>query len=227
MSAATDIPVPPVAGLELVVGVATAPALAARLQAVLERDGSIVAAAAANPVDLAFRFLEERQPHVAVISAGPGLERSLRMLARVMPSTRTVVLVRDRSAAQVDAALRLGCDAAVLESEAPIVLPATVRSVVLGQSSVPREVRAVLRDQLPLTRRERELLCCAVERLSVPEAASHLGLSTRAVRQHGATALAKLKTDRSDAASTDGAVPGNGWASTAGQRTRSSNGGRT
>ncbi|HSD77861.1 MAG TPA: hypothetical protein VLA98_10660 [Solirubrobacteraceae bacterium] len=227
MSAATDIPVPPVAGLELVVGVAAPPALAARLRTVLERDGTIVVAAASDPVDLAFRFLDDRQPHVAVISAGPALQHSLRMLARVMPSTRTVVLVRDRSVAQVDAALKLGCDAAVLESEAPMVLPTTVRSVVLGQSSVPREIRAILRDQLPLTRREHQLLCDAVDALSVAETAVRHGVSARAVRQQGASALAKLKTDSIDAASRDGAAPGRGRTSTAGQSTRSSHGGRT
>jgi DNA-binding NarL/FixJ family response regulator len=148
---------PPVApdGLELVVGVAAAPRLAARLAAALRRDGDVTVTAAPDPVDLAFRFIDDVQPHVAVLASLADLSGGVRLLRRLMPATRIVVVLRERAAAELDAALKLGCDAAVLEPQAPLVLAATVRAVALGQSSVPRDMRAALLGRPKHTRRER------------------------------------------------------------------------
>lgn len=181
-------------GIELLVAIAAEPTLAHRVASLLERDGAVVAATVDDPAELPFAC-PDRHPHVAVVAPGRDFAGSLRVLTRSMPRTRIVVLLRERSHAQVDAALKLGTDAAVLESDAPFVLSTVVRAVTLGQASIPRDMRAALRDQLPLSAREQNVLECVRDGLSVADTAARLGLSERTVRQHSATALAKLAAE--------------------------------
>ena len=134
----------PAPGGELLVGVVAEGPLAQRVSSILERAGATVAATVDAPSALA-SACPDRPPHVAVVSDPRDLPGCLRLLARRMPRTRVVLLLRRRDRRAVEMALRLGAQAAVLYDQAPRVLPLVVRAVALDQSSVPREMTAVLR----------------------------------------------------------------------------------
>lgn len=180
-------------GLELLVGVVAETAAGRRIEEILDRAGFGVVARAERPALLA-AACAHRQPHVVVLAwdaALPDSTAAMRVLSAALPQTRVVVVLREHSRADVRAALRGGADGAVIEAQVPFALAVVVRAVSLGQTSIPRELRGELDDEI-LSAREREVLSLVAEGLTNAAVAADLCLSESTVKSHLSSAFSKL-----------------------------------
>jgi DNA-binding NarL/FixJ family response regulator len=177
---------------ELLVGIAADEPLRSRIVAVLERTGMVVSAQAASAEELV-RACNGSQPHVAVLGgqACPDGPASVRRVADAMARTRIVtVLPRvDRSA--IRAALGAGAEGVVASAYVVLTLALVVRSVWLGQASVPREAAGDL-DASALSQREEEVLALAAEGLGNAEIAVRLCVAESTVKSHLTSLFLKL-----------------------------------
>jgi DNA-binding NarL/FixJ family response regulator len=106
-------------------------------------DPTLIIEEAADPAALAATS-EHGAPHVAILSAGPSKQEmadALRLLRAALPRTRWIVVLPRAGTTDVRAALRAGADGVVLERQAALTLTLVVRSVALGQASIPRDQR--------------------------------------------------------------------------------------
>src|SRR5919112_5710872 len=125
---------------ELVVAVAAADPLRRRVAALLDRADIPPSIQAASPEELA-RACESAAPHVAVVSWAV-CERGaadVRRLAGMMSRTRIVVVVPSSDRQTIRAVLQAGASGVVVAGQLALTLAMVVRSVWLGQASVPRE----------------------------------------------------------------------------------------
>jgi DNA-binding NarL/FixJ family response regulator len=180
-------------GLDLLVGVIADAPTARRIVEILDRAGVAVAATVERPAQLA-GACGDSHPHVVVLgwSAAAGdWTAAMRLLASLLPRSRTVVVLRKYSRADVRRAVRAGVDGAVLDSDLPLALPVVVASVALGQVSMPRALRSELDGQEPSSR-EREVLELVAEGLSNVAIAARLCVSESTVKSHLSSAFSKL-----------------------------------
>jgi DNA-binding NarL/FixJ family response regulator len=134
---------PPPAPSTLTVAVVAEQPLRRHLVRLLALDPMLVVEEAADPAALAATS-EHGAPHVAVLSAGRSKQEvadALRLLRAALPRTRWVVVLPRAGTTDVRAALRAGADGVVLERQAALTLTLVVRSVALGQASIPRDQR--------------------------------------------------------------------------------------
>jgi DNA-binding NarL/FixJ family response regulator len=145
-----DVRPSPAPGTLAVAMVAEQP-LRRHLMRLLALDPALVVEEAADPAALAAAS-EHGAPHVAVLSAGKSKQEvadALRLLRAALPRTRWVVVLPRAGTTDVRAALRAGADGVVLESQAALTLTLVVRSVALGQASIPRDQRRDLHNSGP------------------------------------------------------------------------------
>jgi DNA-binding NarL/FixJ family response regulator len=134
--------VPP-APATLAVAVVAEQPLRRHLLRLLALDPTLLVDEAADPAALAATS-DQGAPHVAVVSAGESKQEvadALRLLRAALPRTRWVVVLPRAGTTDVRAALRAGADGVVLERQAALTLTLVVRSVALGQASIPRDQR--------------------------------------------------------------------------------------
>jgi DNA-binding NarL/FixJ family response regulator len=132
----------PAPGTVVVALVAEQP-LRRHLVRLLGLDPTLIIEEAADPAALAATS-EQGAPHVGVLSVGASKQEvadALRLLRAALPRTRWVVVLPRTGTTDVRAALRAGADGVVLERQAALTLTLVVRSVALGQASVPRDQR--------------------------------------------------------------------------------------
>jgi DNA-binding NarL/FixJ family response regulator len=141
-SAPPDARPSPAPGTLLVTLVAEQP-LRRHLVRLLGLDPTLLVEEAADPAALAATS-EQGAPHVGVLSVGASKQEvadALRLLRAALPRTRWVVVLPRAGTTDVRSALRAGADGVVLERQAALTLTLVVRSVALGQASIPRDQR--------------------------------------------------------------------------------------
>jgi DNA-binding NarL/FixJ family response regulator len=127
----------------LVVAMVAEQPMRRHLVRLLGLDPALIIEEADDPAALA-AISERAAPHVAVLSGGKSKQEvadALRLLRAALPRTRWVVVLPRAGTADVRAALRAGADGVVLERQAALTLTLVVRSVALGQASIPRDQR--------------------------------------------------------------------------------------
>jgi DNA-binding NarL/FixJ family response regulator len=140
----------PAPGTVVVALVAEQP-LRRHLARLLGLDPTLVIEEAADPAALAATS-DHGAPHVAVLSGGKSKQEvadALRLLRAALPRTRWVVVLPRAGTTDVRAALRAGADGVVLERHAALTLTVVVRSVALGQASIPRDQRRDFHNSSP------------------------------------------------------------------------------
>jgi DNA-binding NarL/FixJ family response regulator len=175
---------------DLILGVAAEEPMRAWIEGVLHGGGfqPVIAAGSADELVAA---CADRRPHVAVQSLTRARTATVRRLAARMPRTRIVAVVGTVDRRLVRAALRAGADGVVMAGEMAMTLPVVVRSVSLGQASVPRQPDAHL-DARALSRRERQVLDLVGEGLGNAEIAARLCVAETTVKRHLASVFIKL-----------------------------------
>jgi DNA-binding NarL/FixJ family response regulator len=177
-SARPDAGSSPAPSTPLVAVVAEQP-LRRHLVRLLGLDPMLIIQEAADPAALA-AMSDYGVPHVAVLSAGHSKQEvadALRLLRAALPRTRWVVVLPRAGTTDVRAALRAGADGVVLERQAALTLTLVVRSVALGQASIPRDQRRDFHNSSP----------------AAPAPGRHVNDSTRAARG------ARVSTERGQA----------------------------
>jgi two-component system, NarL family, response regulator len=110
---------------------------------------------------------------------------------RTLPDAGIVVVVPAATRSDTRALLAAGADALVFEREADGVLSAAVRSVSLGQVSVPRPLRECL-DRPALSHRERQITALVVAGCTNAQIAQRLCLSESTIKTHLSSAFRRL-----------------------------------
>ncbi|MEA2247541.1 MAG: hypothetical protein QOH46_2070 [Solirubrobacteraceae bacterium] len=172
------------------IAVVAEPALAERIVAALAADGLAVVAAVSSADDLA-EACASTVPHVTTVGWEPDGAAALHTVMAAMPRTRAIVVVRRNLPGAVRDALRGGADGVVLTSDVAPTLPVVVRSVALGQASVPRERRMSLRSPA-LSPRESDVVRLAAHGLRAATIAEQLALAPSTVKRYLSSAYAKL-----------------------------------
>ena len=108
-----------------------------------------------------------------------------------LPDAGIVVVVPAATRSDTRALLAAGADALVLEREGDGVLSAVVRSVSLGQVSVPRRFRECL-DRPALSHRERQMIALVVAGCTNAQIAERLCLSESTINAHLSSAFRRL-----------------------------------
>jgi DNA-binding NarL/FixJ family response regulator len=180
---------PPAVG-ELLLAVAAEPALHSRIVGLFAGDAATLVGAVTDAEQLA-DVCGLRTPHVTIVDWEGCGSAGVRVATGALPGTRVVVVLRRNHPNDVRAALRAGADGVVLEASLATNLPIVVRSVSLGQASVPRERRMDLRDHA-LSPRERDVLTLVSQGLRNAEIAAELCLAQSTVKRHLSSAYAKL-----------------------------------
>ena len=177
---------------ELLVAIAAHEPLRSRIAALLERANMVVSAQGGSPDDLV-RACNGSQPHVAVLCwqachDGPA---AVRRVADAMARTRIVMVVPSIDRGGIRAALAAGAEGIVVSAHVVLTLALVVRSVWLGQASVPREAAGDL-DAPALSHREQEVLALAAEGLGNPDIAVRLCVTESTVKSHLTSLFLKL-----------------------------------
>jgi DNA-binding NarL/FixJ family response regulator len=177
---------------ELLVGIAADEPLRTRIAALLERTGMVVVAQAESADDLV-RACNGSQPHVAVLcwQACPDGPATVRRVADAMARTRIVTVLPKADRSAIRAALGAGAEGVVASAHVVLTLALVVRSVWLGQASVPREAAGDL-DASALSHREEEVLGLAAEGLGNAEIAVRLCVTESTVKSHLTSMFLKL-----------------------------------
>jgi DNA-binding NarL/FixJ family response regulator len=175
---------------DLIVGVAAEEPLRSRITGVLRQCGVRLITEAAS-VDALIEACADRRPHVAVLALSNVQAGSIRQLATGLTGTRIVVVMRTVDRQAVRAALAEGADGVVVAGQVALTLPVVVRSVALGQASVPRGAAAELEAPV-LSRREHEVLALVGAGLTNSEIAMRLCVAESTVKRHLASIFMKL-----------------------------------
>jgi len=183
----TPLRLPPA---EPLVAAVAEPTLLRRVEAALAADGLTVVAAVSTAEDLA-EACAARVPHVTTLDWKGSGAAALRVIAATMPQTRVVVLLRAGDARVVREALRAGADGVVAVSDVALLLGTVVRSVALGQASVPRERRMSLA-RFALSPRERDVVALASRGMRPATIAEQLSLAPSTVKRYLSSVYAKV-----------------------------------
>lgn len=199
----------PAAALRVIV--ADDDALARRMvRDVLQADGVVVIAEAANGKEAAELSLHYRPDVVVMDLVMPGVDgiSATRAIVGAAPDVRVVMLTcsDDRNVGLM--ALRCGASGFLCKSDDLAALPRTLRAVNAGEAAVPRRLTAHLVDVLrrtrddgcglrpvrsPLTPREWEVLDLLCREMSTDDIADTLVLSVETVRSHVKSLMRKLR----------------------------------
>lgn len=186
--------VEPAGGALLVAAAADAPRLR-RVARVISSDGHVIVGQALDERALV-TLCENSHPHVAVLCWGDRIAEGVagvRIVTAGMPRTRVVVVVHGQRAADARAAVSAGADGVAWEAQLELTLPVVLRSVALGQASVPRSLRSTLAPPPPaLSRREHQVLGLLADGLSNAEIGDQLCLAESTVKSHLAAVFSKL-----------------------------------
>jgi len=177
---------------EILVGVVGDAPLASRAARALRRSG-IPLVAEATDIDDFVDQCADRRPHVAVVATRDPADGplALRRVAAGMPRTRLVTIVPAVDRALVRAALDAGADGVLAAAQIPDALALTVRSVWLGQTSVPRAANDSL-ERAALSHREQQVVELVREGLSNAQIAARLCVTEHTVKSHLSSLFSKL-----------------------------------
>jgi DNA-binding NarL/FixJ family response regulator len=175
---------------DLIVGVSAEPPMRSRITGVLRNAGVRLMTEAGSAEELV-EACADRRPHVAVQWLPTERTAAIRLLSSRMPGTRIVAVVRSAARRSVRGALVAGAEGVVAAGEVALTLPIVVRSVVLGQASVPRSSATDLEPPM-LSRREHEVLELVGTGLTNAEIAARLCVAETTVKRHLASVFMKL-----------------------------------
>ncbi len=169
-------------------------------------DFQVLAAAAASPA-----FLAESSPHVVLLDVGLGEEDSLNGAAAIRdaaPSAKVVMMDLIPVNGEIVEFVNAGVCGFVLKDATFEEFVATIRAVAAGQKVLPprlteslfsqiaQEVdgrgRALVMEDVRMTRREREVIELIGEGLSNKEIAQRLNIATHTVKSHVRNVMEKL-----------------------------------
>jgi DNA-binding NarL/FixJ family response regulator len=172
--------------------VASEPFISHRIATALSCSNLPAAKVARSPSELI--EVAASRPEVAVLACDPSTAKgmaAIRTLARGLPKTRLVIVSLAERGRRVRQALAAGGAGIVVESELESTLAPTMRAVLVGHVSLPRELqRAVVTPAF--SHREKQVLAMVVRGLGNRQIASRLFLAESTVKSHLATAFAKL-----------------------------------
>jgi DNA-binding NarL/FixJ family response regulator len=190
--------------------VAPTPGVRAGIRGLLEANGFVVTAEAADGVTAAAAAIRAR-PDFCVVHGGEGKDgiAALALVKTRAPATAVVLLVERADADELIDALRAGASGYILESGGPSGIGRALQAVRRGEPAIPRELLGALADefrarglrrrvQVPgrpaveLTRRQSEVLELLRRGLSTGEIAERLQISRVTVRRHLGLAVGKL-----------------------------------
>jgi DNA-binding NarL/FixJ family response regulator len=115
----------------------------------------------------------------------------LRRLHREAPRGAVVVISPPTTGTGVRRALDAGADALVFEPELDLTLPTAVRAVAIGQSVVPRELRASVEKPV-LSHRERQVLTLVRKGFTNAQIADFLYLAESTIKSHLSSVFTKF-----------------------------------
>lgn len=116
---------------------------------------------------------------------------SLRRLRREAPEPAIVAISSPSTGPGVRRALDAGADGLVFDTELELTLAATVRAVAIGQSAVPRKLRAGV-ERPVLSHRESQVLALVRSGLTNAEIAKRLFLAESTIKSHVASIFTKF-----------------------------------
>ena len=175
---------------DLIVGVSSEQPMRSRIADVLRNAGLHRMTEAGSPEELVEACVD-RRPHVAVQALGTEHAAAIRRLSSSLTGTRIVAVLRTVDRRAVRAALGAGAEGVIAAAQVPMTLPLVVRSVALGQASVPRNSAADLEAPM-LSRREAEVLELVSGGLTNAEIAARLCVAETTVKRHLASVFVKL-----------------------------------
>jgi DNA-binding NarL/FixJ family response regulator len=188
------------------------PALRTAVRKLLEEDGFVVCAEAADAEE-GLRAVSSERPDVCLVGLPLG-DETLRMIAAVTDERHgagcaAIVLTASHSPESMIEAIRAGAGGYLLKGMNPERLPPAVRGVLGGEAAVPRtlavrlieEVRRVGRGPMlwtekglvELTPRQWEVLNLMADRLTTEQIAERLTISPVTVRRHVSALLGRLR----------------------------------
>lgn len=169
-------------------------------------DFQVLAAAAASPA-----FLAESSPHVVLLDVGLGEEDSLNVAAAIRdaaPMAKVVMMDLIPVNGEIIEFVNAGVCGFVLKDATFEEFVATIRAVAAGEKVLPprlteslfsqiaQEVdsrgRALVMEDVRMTRREREVIELIGEGLSNKEIAQRLNIATHTVKSHVRNVMEKL-----------------------------------
>ncbi len=157
----------------------------------LEHDGPQIAARHLGAGAAAAERVELDTDLVLIVESGPDLAAAIQKSRRRSPDAGIVVVVPESAQGETRSLLAAGADAIVLEEEMDDVLPAAVRSVSLGQVSLPRPMREIV-EAPALSHRERQILALVVAGFTNAQIAERLYLAESTVKTHLSSAFRRL-----------------------------------
>jgi DNA-binding NarL/FixJ family response regulator len=162
-----------------------------RLLGCLRRDGPLVCAHHVGRGAAAAERLDADTDLVLIVDEGPELAAAVQASRRRLPEAGIVAILAETALGETRRLLAAGADALVLEDEMDDVLPTALRSVSLGQVSVPRPLRELV--EIPaLSHRERQILALVVAGCTNAEIAKRLYLAESTVKTHLSSAFRRL-----------------------------------
>jgi DNA-binding NarL/FixJ family response regulator len=163
-----------------------------RITAALSRSDLRAAEVAGSPAELI--EIADNRLDVAVLACDPSRAEgmaAIRRLADGLPDTCIVIVSLAEHDRRVRQALAAGADGIVFESELETTLAPTMRAVLAGQVSLPRELQRTL--AIPaFSHREKQVLAMVARGFGNRQIASRLFLAESTVKSHLASAFAKL-----------------------------------
>ena len=195
------------------------PSLRRAVKNVLEAEGFVICAVAADPEE-GLRVVLRERPDVCLVGFRMD-EATLRMIAGITNGgseggTVVIVLTAWRSTESMIDAIRAGATGYLLKEMNPERIPAAVRGVLDGEAAMPRTLVARLireiqrmgrgpmlngkRGWVELTPRQWEVINLLADRLETAEIAERLLVSPVTVRRHVSAILDKLGVPDRDSA---------------------------
>jgi two-component system, NarL family, response regulator len=161
-------------------------------------------AAASSTLDALLTSCADGGPDAVVVELDMNQNRgpisAVRRVHEALPDARIVVIAEPSREHDVRRVLRAGADGLVLQSEVERTLVPTVRAVLAGQLSLPRQHRHQL-EKRALSYREQQVLGLVINGATNRQAADALTLTESTVKGHLASAFEKLGVrSRSEAA---------------------------
>lgn len=163
-----------------------------RIATALAEQELLVSAQVDDPDEIA--ALDMDASTIAVLVCDVDEAREMAALRRLNRETRlsaVVVISPPATGTGVRRALDAGADALVFEPELELTLATTVRAVAIGQSVVPREVRASV-ERPVLSHRENQVLALVRDGLTNAEIAERLYLAESTIKSHLSSIFTKF-----------------------------------
>ncbi len=177
------------------------------LRAMLARRNDISILFEASDGDMVLEQLQTQQPDILLLDiqmpglAGPELCRKIH---RQFPDIRILVLTSHDTPAYVKQMMRNGASGYLIKNSGMEELFNAINKVMAGEKYIDNYIRnglvqealtgqTVSRYEIPLTRREKDILQLIAEEFSNPEIAAQLCISLRTVETHRQNIVHKLR----------------------------------